>query len=488
MPHSQLRELAFQMQSDQLRQYGQDVLVRNPNRVAAAEVLDLMAYLVACDFVGAEAKLSTIKYKFKGTSDEIYVEEAATLAQAHVDFAFGRFNSMEEAANSFLNHHLHIPNLEEGEFLDILRLLAQKHLIMDENTKLFQVYLEAAKYESKNNDLNLYYLINSIQALKLLAEGEYFQAIEVANRNIEIAKQNNYRGLMVPIDSMYVVANCLFSTGKIDESLKLQKEIAEIAEEHNLWPWYFIADGFISRNHAHKGRMSEALALVRSQRNRLTNFDFRHELNFIPDINEIYVRFLISDFERLEVLLERVPNLIIVEQIRAFLHEIQGKDMLKYIEELPDQTPREKIYKLVALSDYYKDKESVAVDYMEQALKLVEKSGATEIILRQYGLAEIILKAVAKKPTVFLENLASQLADRIKQKIEQNGSNLPIPLTTRELEVVRHLSTGKPISAIAETLHVSMNTMKTHLRNIYRKLDVDGRTTAVDKAKELFLI
>lgn len=488
MPHSQLRELAFQMQSDQLRQYGQDVLVRNPNRVAAAEVLDLMAYLVACDFVGAEAKLSTIKYKFKGTPDEIYVEEAATLAQAHVDFAFGRFNSMEEAANSFLNHHLHIPNLEEGEFLDILRLLAQKHLIMDENTKLFQVYLEAAKYESKNNDLNLYYLINSIQALKLLAEGEYFQAIEVANRNIEIAKQNNYRGLMVPIDSMYVVANCLFSTGKIDESLKLQKEIAEIAEEHNLWPWYFIADGFISRNHAHKGRMSEALALVRSQRNRLTNFDFRHELNFIPDINEIYVRFLISDFERLEVLLERVPNLIIVEQIRAFLHEIQGKDMLKYIEELPDQTPREKIYKLVALSDYYKDKESVAVDYMEQALKLVEKSGATEIILRQYGLAEIILKAVAKKPTVFLENLASQLADRIKQKIEQNGSNLPIPLTTRELEVVRHLSTGKPISAIAETLHVSMNTMKTHLRNIYRKLDVDGRTTAVDKAKELFLI
>jgi ATP/maltotriose-dependent transcriptional regulator MalT len=33
-----------------------------------------------------------------------------------------------------------------------------------------------------------------------------------------------------------------------------------------------------------------------------------------------------------------------------------------------------------------------------------------------------------------------------------------------------------------------MNTMKTHLRNIYRKLDVDGRESAVEKAKSLFLI
>ena len=63
-----------------------------------------------------------------------------------------------------------------------------------------------------------------------------------------------------------------------------------------------------------------------------------------------------------------------------------------------------------------------------------------------------------------------------------------MPLTSRELEVVRHLATGKPISAISNLLHVSMNTMKTHLRNIYRKLDVDGRERAVEKAKELFLI
>ena len=69
------------MQSKELRDYGREVLQRDPNRAAAAEVLDLMAYLVECDFVGAEAKIDTIKYRFQGTKDEGYVSEAISLAK-----------------------------------------------------------------------------------------------------------------------------------------------------------------------------------------------------------------------------------------------------------------------------------------------------------------------------------------------------------------------------------------------------------------------
>jgi ATP/maltotriose-dependent transcriptional regulator MalT len=41
---------------------------------------------------------------------------------------------------------------------------------------------------------------------------------------------------------------------------------------------------------------------------------------------------------------------------------------------------------------------------------------------------------------------------------------------------------------IGKELHISQNTMKTHLRNIYRKLQVDGRKSAVEKAKANFII
>jgi LuxR family maltose regulon positive regulatory protein len=61
-------------------------------------------------------------------------------------------------------------------------------------------------------------------------------------------------------------------------------------------------------------------------------------------------------------------------------------------------------------------------------------------------------------------------------------------LTGREIEVLRYLVTENSISDIGQILHISKNTMKTHLRSIYRKLGVGGRVEAAKKAKENFII
>jgi len=488
MPHTNLRELAFQMRSEELRKYGQSILERNPARIAAAEVLDLMAYLVECDFVGAEAKLATIRFRFKDTPDQTYVDEATSLARAHIDFAFGRFRELEKSANEFLDHHESLPNLEEGEFLDVLRLMAQKALILDENKKLEDIYQKVISYKSEDNSVNILYLINSVYAIYLLVEGDIYKAQEIAQRNIEIARQHEYSGLMAPVDSLFVLACCKANFGQRAEANVIFEEVMAMAEKLNQWPWYFMAEGIVAKDLAHSGKITESLALVREQRRKLSEFTFNHDLTFIPDVNELYARYLIKDIERIELLLSRVPNLVVVNQIRALIMEWQGKDMIKWIEALPEETNREKLYKFIAYAEYYQDKESVAISHMVQALEIIEKTGSVETILRQHELVEIILKAISKKPTVFLEDLASKITERINAQNLQNQEGLPVPLTSRELEVVRHLSTGKPISSISVLLHVSMNTMKTHLRNIYRKLDVDGREKAVEKAKALFLI
>jgi ATP/maltotriose-dependent transcriptional regulator MalT len=73
------------------------------------------------------------------------------------------------------------------------------------------------------------------------------------------------------------------------------------------------------------------------------------------------------------------------------------------------------------------------------------------------------------------------------QEINASTNEKP-QLTKREIEIVRHLDTGKPITSIGASLHVSHNTMKTHLKNVYRKLGVEGRDQAVEKAKSLGLI
>ncbi len=56
------------------------------------------------------------------------------------------------------------------------------------------------------------------------------------------------------------------------------------------------------------------------------------------------------------------------------------------------------------------------------------------------------------------------------------------PLTERELAVLDFLPSRMTNSDIADALYVSVNTVKTHLRNIYRKLDVTDRDGAVERA------
>jgi LuxR family transcriptional regulator, maltose regulon positive regulatory protein len=61
------------------------------------------------------------------------------------------------------------------------------------------------------------------------------------------------------------------------------------------------------------------------------------------------------------------------------------------------------------------------------------------------------------------------------------------PLSERELEVLRLLRTDLTGPEIARELVVSLNTMRTHTKNIYSKLGVDNRRAAIRRAEELKL-
>jgi LuxR family maltose regulon positive regulatory protein len=60
-----------------------------------------------------------------------------------------------------------------------------------------------------------------------------------------------------------------------------------------------------------------------------------------------------------------------------------------------------------------------------------------------------------------------------------------VELTHRELEVLRYLPTHLSIQEIARALYVSRNTVKSHAQHLYRKLGVDSREAAVERARSL---
>jgi LuxR family transcriptional regulator, maltose regulon positive regulatory protein len=61
-------------------------------------------------------------------------------------------------------------------------------------------------------------------------------------------------------------------------------------------------------------------------------------------------------------------------------------------------------------------------------------------------------------------------------------------LTDREREVLMHLSGMMTTAEVASEMYISVNTVKTHLKNIYRKLATDHRRDAVRRARQLKLI
>jgi NarL family two-component system response regulator LiaR len=63
-----------------------------------------------------------------------------------------------------------------------------------------------------------------------------------------------------------------------------------------------------------------------------------------------------------------------------------------------------------------------------------------------------------------------------------------LKISKRELEVLELIASGLSNQEIADKMFVSLNTVKTHLSNLFLKLEVKRRTQAIQKAKALGLI
>jgi LuxR family maltose regulon positive regulatory protein len=83
---------------------------------------------------------------------------------------------------------------------------------------------------------------------------------------------------------------------------------------------------------------------------------------------------------------------------------------------------------------------------------------------------------------------AVDLMRRMSGQVSRPPAVLVAPLTDREQLVLRYLASTLSNAEIASELYLSVNTVKSHQRMVYRKLGAGGRRDAVRRAKELRLI
>src|SRR3954454_18137874 len=109
------------------------------------------------------------------------------------------------------------------------------------------------------------------------------------------------------------------------------------------------------------------------------------------------------------------------------------------------------------------------------------RAGARGYLLKDVGIDELraAIQTVAAGGSYFAPAVAAKLAGGVHR-----GGSAAERLTPRELAVLRRLATGAPNKEIAAALSISENTVESHLRSIYGKLEVRSRTEALRRATE----
>ncbi len=137
-----------------------------------------------------------------------------------------------------------------------------------------------------------------------------------------------------------------------------------------------------------------------------------------------------------------------------------------------------------------------AVAELQSALALAEPGGLLMIFVSKgKPVADLLEKMVAvkkrdhdRRQPGFSLSYAKMILSAFKAATPPKTEGLMDPISEREMEVLHLIAAGLSNREIADKLFISLNTVKTHTKNINSKLDVNSRIKAVTRAKELGLL
>ena len=132
-----------------------------------------------------------------------------------------------------------------------------------------------------------------------------------------------------------------------------------------------------------------------------------------------------------------------------------------------------------------------AYEKLIEALALAAPENLVMFFIHTLSDIEGLLEVIFKKPACN-EKIQPQFIENIKIAIENNRkvlkkNNIEV-LSIREIEIIKYIAIHLSNQEIADKLFISLNTVKTHLKNIFLKLEVDNRSKAVSKVKDIGLI
>ncbi|MBH0198775.1 MAG: response regulator transcription factor [Nitrospira sp.] len=205
------------------------------------------------------------------------------------------------------------------------------------------------------------------------------------------------------------------------------------------------------------------------------------------------IRLLIAEAHRLfrhslRALLERERDLTVIAEAadgrKAFHLAIAHKPDLVLMD--IDMPSRDGVTATKLIHSCVPDTRVVLLSAHDDDARIVEavEAGAFGYLLKDADSPELLrcIRAAARGEHLQSPFMPDRFARRALEAVSQTSGHdivLLSDLTQREREILAHAAIGRSNKEIADDLCVSLDTVKTHLHHIYRKLSVHGRVEAV---------
>jgi LuxR family maltose regulon positive regulatory protein len=368
-----------------------------------------------------------------------------------------------------------------------------------------EVLEQALQLARQVENMHVYMLAASGLAYAYLVSGRIRRGMEICEQAMEIAEeyQHRYASPLTAAAAVYpIMARLLLDTGEWEKALILSQKAMAIS---NLWgqtDTVMISYSTYAYALALTNQVDRAREILRNAREIAKKASPWHWSNVEWAYLEVYLDSDPKDPSEIqqEVMQaqERGFTLHTISSMRVLLKQHRLTEVQPLLESTMARVGAIPTYNdvrllaLKALADHLQGDQAAALRSLKRALALAEPENRVISFVREGAEMEKLIRLAQSRsiaPAFTSRLLAAFAACRGYKPGPVPASEALIePLSERELEVLQHLNSYLSTPEIADRLVVSANTVRTHIKSIYGKLGVHGRSGAVRRATELGLL
>lgn len=372
------------------------------------------------------------------------------------------------------------------------------------NPQAAEAFEEAMRLGRQAGQSHVFMLAAGGMAYACIQLGQFHRAYEVCEEAIEIAdsyQRNNARQLTAAASVFAFLSRIWMEWGETEKALQAARKGLALSELWGQADTIMVCLLYLSQALAFAGETESTRQVLHRARKMAQRISPWHLLNVNQDEVDAWLDLDIDISETSREVARKQEAgfmLPLIAKARLLLKQNQPAealtllDTLKQSETTPSPFLELKSLVLQALAHYQMKDFSRAMVIVNQAIEMAEPENCLATFIREGANMEKLLRLAQGKTShpAFVRRLLGGFEARHQHHAESTpvAEALIEPLSVRELEILGFLNGYLSAVEIANTLVVSVNTVRTHMKNIYGKLGVHGRSEAVGKAKKLGLL